>query len=432
MPKTAKALESLPFAGARCLEMGAFAFNRMAKRTDGEPQISMPLTEESSLSTPSGLRSNGASVMHVVGSLEGGGAERWVRELAPRLRARDVPIEIVTIYPPRLDGASLKDLGCEVFFRRKRPGFDLMHLAWLYRLMRQRKPTIVHTHQWAGKYLGRSAAILARTPIIVHTEHSPLPVGRAERILTNVLSRRTDAVIAFNEQNVGLIRERERVARFEIIRNGLPIPPAPTQEARSEARHCLSVSDECVVFGFVASLQERKKPELALRAFAQVHARSKRPARLDFFGDGPLRQHLTRLADALHVSKAVNFHGFRPDVRAYLPGLDVFVTVATQEMAPISMLEAMAARLPIIGTPHPGTLEMVKHEVTGLVVDFEVESVAAAMEHAIADEGWRNRCGLAGRALVERDYDIETIADQHVALYERLSIGKKTLHVARS
>ena len=67
---------------------------------------------------------------------------------------------------------------------------------------------------------------------------------------------------------------------------------------------------------------------------------------------------------------------------------------------------------------------------TGLVVDFNVESVAAAMELAIADEVWRRRCGSAGRALVERDHDIEAIADQHVALYERLSASAKAPHLA--
>ena len=350
MPKTAKHPVIYTSAG-RPHPAAALARNVAAKWTDGEAKVFTPLSNHFS------------PVMHVVGSLEGGGAERWVRELAPRLRARGVPTEVVTIYPPQLNDGSLKELGCEVFFRRKRPGFDPVHFAWLYRLIRQRKPMIVHTHQWAGKYVGRSAAILSRTPILIHTEHSPLPVSRAERILTGVLSRRTDVVIAFNEQNARLIRERERVTTFEIIRNGLPIPSPPTPEARAAARRRLGARDECVVFGFVASLQERKNPRLALRAFARAKANSKHPSRLDFFGDGPLREELPRLAQELEISETVNFHGFKSDVREYLPGLDVFVTVATQEMAPISMLEAMTARLPIIGTPHPGTIGMVEHDV---------------------------------------------------------------------
>jgi glycosyltransferase involved in cell wall biosynthesis len=144
------------------------------------------------------------------------------------------------------------------------------------------------------------------------------------------------------------------------------------------------------------------------------------PSRLDFFGDGVLRADLEAEAAALGVSGNVRFHGFRADVRDFLAGLDVFLTVATQEMAPISMLEAMAAELPIIGTPHAGTVEMIADGVNGAVVDWNVCDVAAAMRVARDDASWRRKCGAAGRQLVERNYDIARIADQHVEFYRRL------------
>lgn len=363
---------------------------------------------------------NDLAALHIVGSLEGGGAERWVRELVPRLNARNMPCEIATIYPPRLDAAGLHQIGCAIHHRPKRPGFDMRQLIWLRGLIAARKPIIVHTHQWAGKYVGRSAAILAGTPVIIHTEHSPLPVGKAERLMAFALSLRTDAVISFDDHKAHLIRARERVANFEIIRNGIPIVPEPNAEARRAARRKLSIADGTVVFGVVASLQERKNPSLALRSFAAICGEGTTPARLDFFGDGPLRATLEAQARSLGVAASIRFHGFRSDVRELLPGLDVFVTLATQEMAPISMLEAMAARLPIVGAPHPGTIEMLQHDVNGSIVGWDDVEVAAAMRAARDDEPWRERCGVAGRHLVESSYDIEDIADRHVALYRRM------------
>ena len=359
-------------------------------------------------------------VMHIVGALEGGGAERVVRDLAPRLQSRGMRTEIVSIYPPRLDAAQIFELGCAIYHRPKRSGIDPLHFAWLYQLIRRRRPDIVHTHMLAGKYVGRAAAILARTPVIVHTEHSPNPLLGAEPFLANVLSRGTDIVIAFDEHKAELIRKRERVSTFEIIRNGLPLSPAPTEAERLSARSRLNVSDETVIFGVVASLQERKNPSLAMRGFAAMADDCKVKARLDFFGQGPLRDELIGLARELGIVEHVRFHGFCSDVRELLPGLDVFLTVATHEMAPISMLEAMVAQLPIIGTPHLGTIEMVDDEVNGCVVDWSVAEVAAAMTLACVDASWRLECGAAGRRRVERDYDIERIADQHVALYRRL------------
>ena len=85
-----------------------------------------------------------------------------------------------------------------------------------------------------------------------------------------------------------------------------------------------------------------------------------------------------------------------------------------------SILEAMARSLPVIGAPHPGTLEMVQPGVTGAVVEWDAEAVAAAMRRARDDAEWRARCGSAGRERVLKDYDIEKTADRHVDLYAQL------------
>jgi glycosyltransferase involved in cell wall biosynthesis len=361
------------------------------------------------------------SVMHVVGSLQGGGAERWVAELVPRLQARGVPCEIASVYEPNLDEQQMRALDVPVHHRPKRRGFDPVHFLWLRRLIARRAPTIVHTHQWSGKYVGGSAAILAGAPVLVHTEHSPNPLVPMEQLFVRVLSRRTDAVVTFTPANADLIRAREPVRNFEIIRNGLPIRPFPTDAERAAARAALAVADGTIVFGVVASIQARKNPALALEAIARIRGEAGPRVRLDYFGDGPLRAELEAQAARTGLTDDVRFHGFRSDVRDLLPGVDVFLSVALHEIAPVSILEGMSAGLPVIGTPHPGTLEMVEPGVTGAVVGWDTEAVAAAMRHARDDAAWRTACGLAGRARVERDYDIEKVADQHVAMYYRLA-----------
>jgi glycosyltransferase involved in cell wall biosynthesis len=363
-------------------------------------------------------------IMHIVGSLQGGGAERCVRELVPRLRVRGTNAEIATVYLPNLLPAELEALGCDVYYRSKRPGFDAAHCWWLSRLIARRQPAIVHTHQWAGKYVGRLAAILAGAPVLIHTEHSPLPVIGFERVLTRLFWRRTSAVVAFAEQNAQLIRAREPVSRFELIRNGLPIPALPTSDQRARARRELGLDDRTVAFTIVASLQERKNHRLAFEALARiVRDRDCAPVELLLFGTGPLRAQLTQLASELGIARFVRFHGFRSDVREILPGIDVFLSVSRLEMAPISILEAMACCLPVIATPHAGTEDMVEEERTGLIVGWNAGEVAEAMRRARDDRTWRFESGNAGRARVERNHDIETIADQHAALYKRMLLS---------
>jgi glycosyltransferase involved in cell wall biosynthesis len=365
-------------------------------------------------------RAHHPSVLHIVGSLQGGGAERCVRELVPRLRVRGTDAEIATVYLPNLEPAEITALGCNVFFRPKSPGFDARHLWWLSRVIAERKPQIVHTHQWAGKYVGRLAAILAGVPLLVHTEHSPNPVVGIERLFTQLFWRRTSAVVTFAEENAAIIRRREPVSRLEIIRNGLAIPELPSAAERARARNVLGLHDGEVAFGIVASLQERKNHRLAFEALARIKDESSVPIRLCLFGDGPLRSDLTALAAALGISNLVAFYGFRSDVRDLLPGLDVFVSVSKLEMAPISILEAMTCCIPVIATPHAGAADLVDNGVTGSIVDWSVRDVAAAMQRARDDAEWRLRCGLEGRKRVERNHDIEMIADQHVRFYDRL------------
>ena len=360
------------------------------------------------------------SVMHIVGSLQGGGAERCVRELVPRLRRRGTDAEIATVYLPNLEPAELSELGCKVHFRPKSPGFDARHLLWLSRLIAERKPQIVHTHQWAGKYVGRLAAILAGVPLLVHTEHSPNPVVGMERMFAQLFWRRTSAVVTFAEENAEIIRRREPVSHMEIIRNGLAIPEVPSAGERARAREVLGLNDGTVVFGIVASLQERKNHRLAFEALARIKDDNSTPVRLCLFGDGPLRQELTQLAADLGIAPLVQFQGFRSDVRDLLPALDVFVSVSKLEMAPISILEAMTCCLPVIATPHAGAADLVDDGITGSIVDWNVDDVARAMRRVRDDATWRLRCGLEGRKRVERNHDIEMIADQHVSLYDRL------------
>jgi glycosyltransferase involved in cell wall biosynthesis len=261
---------------------------------------------------------------------------------------------------------------------------------------------------------------LAGVPLLIHTEHSPNPVGGVERAMTELFWRRTSAVITFAEQNADIIRQREPVSHFEIIRNGLPIPPLPTRDERLHARQEIGVSEETVVFGIVGSLQERKNHRLAFEALARIKDEAGPPVRLSLFGEGALRARLTEQAAELGIEHLVRFHGYRSDVRDLLPGIDVLVSVARLEMAPISILEAMATCTPVIATPHAGTEDMVQHDLTGLVVDWDAGELAAAMRRARDDAAWRAACGAAGRQRVERNHDIETIADQHVALYDRM------------
>jgi glycosyltransferase involved in cell wall biosynthesis len=363
-------------------------------------------------------------VLHVIGTLRAGGAETLVRELLPRFVRRGVDVAAYSGYDPRLTADERADLTYPVFEGAKSGHFDVGFASRTVAAIRRFAPDIVHTHTVTGKYWGRACALAGGVKFIVHTEHSPrerLPLW--ERPLARILAPRTNVFITFSQRNAEQLAKREFISRTAVIPNGIEIEPAPTETQRRSARESLGAANGLVVIGVVANLAPQKNQRLAIEAFARAAGRQR--ARLDLFGAGPELDALQRLAAELGVAHAVRFWGFRSDIRALLPGLDIFLSVATIEAAPISFLEAMSAGVPILGTPHNGTLDFVDDGVSGFVIrDWSVASVADALDFAVADVSWRAKVGSAARRHIVEQFDIERTADRHVELYETLLASK--------
>lgn len=361
-------------------------------------------------------------VLHIIATLRGGGAETLVRELVPRLSRRGIDVSVLSAYDPRLTDDEYISLPYLLLRGEKRGRFDTGFPARTIAAIARLRPDIVHTHTVTGKYWGRACALAAGVPRIVHTEHSPQSrLARWEPPFAHALVGRTDAFVTFSSRTAAFIAAREPVPRIEVIPNGIAIPAAPSAYDRHGARAALLAPDGTIVIGVVANFQPQKNQRLAIESFARLAPAERSRVRLDFFGAGPEEGALRALAGHLGVIDRVKFWGFRPDVRRLLPGLDLLLTVATLEAAPISLLEAMAAQLPILGTPHHGTLDLVIDKETGTVIsDWSPAHVTAALRHAIADRDWRVAAGAAGRRRLITTFDIETVADRHVEFYHSL------------
>ena len=369
------------------------------------------------------MKANSAlRVLHYVATMRAGGAETLVRELLPRLQRRGIEIAAFSAYDPRLTDTERSALPYRLVCGKKRGRFDVDFGVRSVRAIRAFAPDIVHTHTVTGKYWGRASAIAANVQRIVHTEHSPQArLPRWELALTSALKHRTDSVITFSARTAAFVALREPVSRLDIIPNGIEVEAAVTAPDRVRARAALGAGDGVIVVGIIANLYRQKNHQLAIRALARLPADLRARVRLDFFGAGPLAAELQTLAAELNVVHLLHFWGFRADVRTLLAGVDLVLTVATIEAAPISLLEAMSAGIPIVGTPHHGTLDLVADEESGFITrDYSVDDLTRVLGRALGDEQWRARAGAAGRRRLIDHFDIEAVADRHAALYHRL------------
>lgn len=348
---------------------------------------------------------------------ETGGAQTYVAGLLPALVGRydvavaahgDGPLRDATL------ASGARFIPLRHVRRNLHPAHDLLGLLELAALMRRERPDIVHANSSKAGLLGRTAAALVRVPIRIFTVH-----GWAFKAYSGVVSalyRWADGLMAPLTTVTICVSEREReagvAARTCSAERSVVIPTAVDAGAVPLARH----DGEPPHILAVGRLAAPKDPVTLVRALAEVDA----PFTATIVGDGPDRPAVEAEIRAAGLARAIELAGERRDVPQLLAGADVFVLSTRSEGAPLSILEAMAAGLPVVAAAVGGVPELVEHGDTGLLVPpADPAALAAALERLLGDAGLRRAMGAAGRARVRARFDIVTLRDAHLALYAR-------------
>lgn len=364
---------------------------------------------------------NSRTVLHFVQSLRGGGAEQLVRELVPRLRRLQIDARVLCAYENT--GLTEKETAAwnGIVYSQRRTGtsrFD--YFKGLSNHLKRLEPKILHTHTPA--YSMRAAAFLERVPAIVHTEHRSIEsLPLAERLSAKLLNGTINTTVAFSKRAADLIRRRDAARSLAVIPNGVQVRNVPTEDDRMAARTKLGIGDDVVLIGLISNLLPHKNPGLAIESIARLDPSLRGSIRLVMFGEGPLRETLIGRSRSLEIEHLVRFCGFRDDVPELLPGLDIVLSTSDREMMPISLLEAMNAAIPIIGTPHNGTLDLVVDGETGIVLNsWDPGCLAEKIAWAARRPEWRKLAGAAAHQRVASCFDIEAVAEDHATLYHRI------------
>ncbi len=299
---------------------------------------------------------------------------------------------------------------------------DARGAARVWRLARG--ADVVHAHDRRAGLWVRIGPRPRRGGVRVYTAHGipapyyPAPVGpRHPGLRAAVLYRgldaglcaRVDAVIVPSRAVADDLRVRlgYPAGKLHVIPNG--IEPAPFAPGGGELIGTLSV------------LEPFKGIDVFLRAVAQLAPRHP-DWRFATFGSGSDEARLAALARELGIVERVQRPGFVPAAHA-LERLRVYVLCSYWENAPMALLEAMAAGVPVVATAVDGVPEILDDSVALLVAPGDPAALAAAIERMCADEPLRERLVRAARARVEERYTAARNARETLALYERLLAG---------
>jgi glycosyltransferase involved in cell wall biosynthesis len=370
-----------------------------------------------------------ARVLWLTKGLGLGGAERLLSVMAPRFDRDDFTVEVAYVLPwkdafvPDLERAGITTI-CLGASRTA-------EVAWprnLRRLLRDGSYAIVHTH---SPVPAAAARIAARRPTkLVHTEHNLWDRYRWPTFAANAVTYgRNDAVLAVSDGvAASIVRPRwsrlGSVPAVETLLHGVePGSVAHGPDARARARRELGLPEQAPVLGCVANFTPKKDHAGLLTAVAQVRGAIP-DVRLLLIGSGPLEDELRARSQEPDLRGTVQFLGSRDDVLALLPGLDIFVLGSRFEGLPISLLEAMAAHVPVVATAVGGVPEAVTDGVEGsLVPPGDPSALAAAITPLLRDPGRRAAQGTAAAARVRADFSIDRAVRRTEQLYRQLLRG---------
>jgi glycosyltransferase involved in cell wall biosynthesis len=351
-------------------------------------------------------------------SLAPGGTERLIRDLADRLRD-EVAMAVCCIDERGAWGDSLAQSGIPVSALRRRPGFRPWLGARIASIAAAHRADVIHCHQYSPFVYGCIARCL-RPARLVFTEHGRLgdrPPSRKRFAANQVLRHIPNRVFTVSEDlKRHLVREGFAPGRVEVIYNGIDIGPSPGPSSREAARRALGLPAEAFIAMAVGRLDPVKDYSGLVRAFARVLGH-RRDGRLVLVGDGPERPAVERAAAQLGIAHAVTLAGHREDVNALLPAADVFVNSSEFEGISLTILEAMAACLPVVATRVGGTPEIVSPETGVLVPAGDADALASALVAMAADAAGRRARGIAGRRAAEQRFSLDRMINQYLTVY---------------
>jgi L-malate glycosyltransferase len=283
---------------------------------------------------------------------------------------------------------------------------------------------VLHCHQYSPFVYGRVASIWNPRLKIVYTEHGRLSEARPSwkrRLVNPWLSRFDGSIVAVShELRDYMIDARFPAGRVEVVHNGVEPAVVASGADRRRARQQLRLDERAFVVATVARLDPVKDLMTLLEAFAIVR-QSVPSAQLLVIGDGPERDRLAARAAQPDLAGSVHMTGYRPDVRALLPAADVYASSSISEGVSITILEAMAAGIPVIATAVGGTPEVFPEGAGGILVPSrDPERLAAAVASLALDQRLRVAMAAAGRHRLESSFTIDRMVDDYARMYRGL------------
>lgn len=358
-------------------------------------------------------------LLHVTPSLNKGGQEKQLFELVRRLDKKRYDIMVVSLSDGCFWTKDISRYARCVEIERK-GHMELKRLARLVRLIREFSPDIIQCWSYSAIVYGISGALACSVPIKILTVRGKERCKSAAMyLMNNALYRLSDLVIYNSTEALKYERRLYRLPerKLKVIHNG--VDPGEFSPACVDKSRVLgfSVPENHRVIGTTASLTRRKNLTMFLDCAKAI---LKRDAGFAFVlaGAGDQEKELKDYARSLGVERSVYFAGCRNDIPNLLRCFEAFLLTSKEEGTPNSILEAMAAGVPVIATDVGGNREIIEHRVNGYLVPLnDVERMADFTLEVLGNGSERERIAANAAETVCRKFDMRRMVEDYDNTY---------------
>ncbi len=343
-----------------------------------------------------------------------GGAEQ-VRYLIEGLEAQGVENVLVCPRASQIAGATRADRVVELPMGGD---VDARLPGRLRKVMDIHSPSILHVHSRRGAdTAGGWSARWARVPAVLtrRVDNRELAAWarlkyRPYRAIVAISSAVEDELVS----HVGL-----DPARVFCVRSAVSSEHYRPANIHDRVAASVGVPPDAYMTGVVAQLIPRKGHALLLDCLPEIVSRHPDVYVL-CFGRGPLRDALSRQVDDLGLEGRVKFMGFRDDLPALIPGLDLLVHPAEREGLGVAVLEAMSSGVPVIVSTAGGLPDIIDHETHGLLFESgNRRALVDAIERMLAEPELAERFKSAGRQRTKDEFSVERMSQRYLEIYAR-------------
>jgi len=367
-------------------------------------------------------------ILHVIGGVEIGGAEKHILQLLEHMDQDRFEVHLCCLFP-RPFAQVAEEAGITVHVINMKNKFNFLAVGQMIKIIRQNNIDIVHTHGVRANLVGRMGARLAGVKSIVTTVHSVLeqdyPAYLA-RLINKLMEKITERYVT-RFITVSQLLQDDLIAkgiaprRVVTVHNGLDPEEFNINRVNTDVRARFRIPQEYPVIGIIARLHPVKGHDVFLQAAHELQKELPH-TRFLMVGSGFHRPWIEAEVERLGLVGKAIFTGFMEDIPSVLAALDVLIVPSYSEGFGLTAIEAMAMGIPVVATRVGGLPEIITHQANGLLIaPGDSKDLTKKILWLLDNPVKAEEMIVQGKRTVADKFTIQGMVDKTQELYEQLT-----------